>query len=147
MVTPNPVTLYLMSKGLDSSSLSVLLTSTHFSWTGSLSVCSFFWSGIPQFWYLQQTPRCLRCNLGFTFKASGNGLSWPPCRDSPTTHPCNLSDSSHSLSTEDDSKPLSTPVSFMTLKPELHGQCCLFGMEPNPLQELHLPKLWFVLAF
>lgn len=93
------------------------------------------------------TSWCLQRNLGFTFSASGNGFSWPPCRDSPSIHSCGLSDFNYTLTTEEDFKNPFTPVSSTTLKPESHGQCCLLGIETIPFLKLHLPKFYFVLLF
>lgn len=144
---PNPstvnsksLTLCLLSKGrwLFPSSLADF-TTLLLDWLLSLSGVLF---GRYSTILLSLTSWSLQCNQRFSFRASGNGLSWPPCRDFPTMQPCNLNDSRHSLSEERDSKPL---YSRNLHDPKLHDPCCLLEMEL--CLELHLPKLWFVVAF
>lgn len=69
-----------MSKGLDGSSLPALLTKTHFSLLGWLHSLSVALLGKHPIANTTQTVLGAQRILGFTFTASGNGVSGPPCR-------------------------------------------------------------------
>lgn len=84
--TQTPVAPYLTSKGLDGLPLPALLTVTHLSLVGWLHFLSaailerhHMALASPTSWRLPHSP-------GFTFTASWNELSEPPCGDSPATH-------------------------------------------------------------
>lgn len=87
--TPNPVTLCLISKGLDGSALPALPAATHCSLWGcstlciQLSLADIHDSGTTNLLGLRHSP-------GFIFTASWGGISGLPCRNSPAIYPASV---------------------------------------------------------
>ena len=94
------------------------------------------------------SPTCwsFQCNLGFTFRASHNGLSGPPCRDAPEA----LLGLAALLSSGGRFHNPFNPTSFMILKPghmaDAAISSCPLWMEPDSLLEfvLHFAFLLFL---
>ena len=112
--------------------LSALLTAAHFFFFGWFHyLLAAFLGRYPM--ALTSLPSwSLHGNPGFTFTASCNGLSGPPCRDIPDTHLVSATLLSHGR------RFLNSFLLFLTLKPEPHGQSC---------QVLLLARTWSLLQF
>lgn len=90
----------------------------------------------------------LQSNPGFTFTASQNDLSRPPCRDTPDTYLASAGFLSHG------GRLHSLFLLSLTLNPEPCGQsckvCCLLRLEhasPTPISLCLLQFLFLMLSF